>query len=161
LSHYTILAVAAIALLGAAGQWLAWRLRLPAILFLLITGILIGPVAGWLDPDALLGPLLFPFVSLAVAVILFEGSLTLRFSEIRGLEGVVRRFVTGGVLVTWAVAALAARYIAGLDWGLATLFGAIMVVTGPTVIVPMLRTVRPSARVAGILRWEGIVIDPR
>ena len=160
MSHHTILAVAAIALLGAACQWLAWRLRLPAILFLLLTGILIGPVAGWLDPDALLGPLLFPFVSLAVAVILFEGSLTLRFSEIRGLEGVVRRFVTGGVLVTWAVAALAARYIAGLDWGLATLFGAIMVVTGPTVIVPMLRTVRPSARVAGILRWEGIVIDP-
>jgi NhaP-type Na+/H+ or K+/H+ antiporter len=107
LSHDTILAVAAIALLGAACQWLAWRLRLPAILFLLLTGILIGPVAGWLDPDALLGPLLFPFVSLAVAVILFEGSLTLRFSEIRGLEGVVRRFVTGGVLVTWAVAALA------------------------------------------------------
>ncbi len=160
MSHHAILAVAAIAVLGAACQWLAWRLRLPAILFLLLMGILIGPVAGWLDPDALLGPMLFPFVSLAVAVILFEGSLTLRFAEIRGLERVVRRFVTGGVLVTWAVAALAAHLIAGLQWELAILFGAIMVVTGPTVIVPMLRTVRPSAQVAGILRWEGIVVDP-
>ena len=160
MNHHTILGIAAIALLGAACQWLAWRMRLPAILFLLLIGILIGPATGWLDPDALMGPLLFPFVSLSVAVILFEGSLTLRFKEIRGLEGVVRRFVTSGVLVTWMVATLAARLIAGLDWQLATLFGAIMVVTGPTVIMPMLRTVRPSARVAGILRWEGIVVDP-
>ena len=160
LSHDAILALAAVTMLGAACQWLAWWLRLPAILFLLLTGILVGPVAGWLDPAALLGPLLFPFVSLAVAVILFEGSLTLRFSEIRGLENVVRRFVTAGVLVTWAVATLAAHLIAGLGWELATLFGAIMVVTGPTVITPMLRTVRPSAQVAGILRWEGIIVDP-
>lgn len=77
LSQHPMFAVAVIALLGAVCQWLAWRLRLPAILFLLLMGILVGPVAGWLDPDALLGPLLFPFVSLAVAVILFEGSLTL------------------------------------------------------------------------------------
>lgn len=160
LSQHPMFAVAVIALLGAVCQWLAWRLRLPAILFLLLMGILVGPVAGWLDPDALLGPLLFPFVSLAVAVILFEGSLTLRFAEIRGLEHVVRRFVTVGVLLTWAVTALATHLIAGLQWELAILFGAIMVVTGPTVIVPMLRTVRPSAQVAGILRWEGIVVDP-
>ncbi len=155
-----MLTIAAIMLVGGACQWLAWRLRLPAILFLLLTGIVIGPLMGWFKPDALLGSLLFPFVSLSVAVILFEGSLTLKFSEIRGLQHVVRRFVTSGVLVTWAVAALAARLIAGLDWELATLFGAIMVVTGPTVIVPMLRTVRPSAKVANILRWEGIIIDP-
>lgn len=155
-----MLAIAGITLLGGLCQWLAWRLRLPAILFLLLSGIVIGPVAGWFDPDALLGPLLFPFVSLSVAVILFEGSLTLKFSEIRGLETVVRRFATSGVLVTWLVAAMAARLIAGFDWALATLFGAIMVVTGPTVIVPMLRTVRPSATVANILRWEGIVVDP-
>ncbi len=155
-----MLIIAAIMLIGGACQWLAWRLRLPAILFLLLAGILIGPIAGWFDPDALLGPLLFPFVSLSVAVILFEGSLTLKFSEIRGLEHVVRRFVTSGTLVTWAVAALAARLIAGLEWELATLFGAFMVVTGPTVIVPMLRTVRPTANIANILRWEGIIIDP-
>ena len=160
MSHYPVPTLAAVVLVGAACQWAAWRLRLPAILFLLLAGILGGPVAGWLDPDALLGPLLFPFVSLAVAVILFEGSLSLRFSEIRGLEQVVRRLLTGGLLITWAVAALAARFLAGLDWALATLFGALMVVTGPTVIMPMLRTVRPSARVAGILRWEGILVDP-
>ncbi|HQZ01516.1 MAG TPA: sodium:proton antiporter [Thauera sp.] len=160
MSEHLMLIIAAIMLIGGACQWLAWRLRLPAILFLLLAGILIGPIAGWFDPDALLGPLLFPFVSLSVAVILFEGSLTLKFSEIRGLEHVVRRFVTSGTLVTWAVAALAARLIAGLEWELATLFGAFMVVTGPTVIVPMLRTVRPTANIANILRWEGIIIDP-
>lgn len=160
LSHDAIFGLAAISLLGAVCQWLAWRSRLPAILFLLLTGILVGPVGGWLDPDTLLGQLLFPFVSLAVAVILFEGSLTLRFAEIRGVQQVVRRLVTGGVLLTWAVAALAARFLVGLPWEIATLFGAIMVVTGPTVIVPMLRTVRPSAKVASILRWEGIIVDP-
>jgi NhaP-type Na+/H+ or K+/H+ antiporter len=160
LGHDVIFGLAAISLLGAACQWLAWRSRLPAILFLLLTGILVGPVGGWLDPDTLLGQLLFPFVSLAVAVILFEGSLTLRFAEIRGVQQVVRRLVTGGVLLTWAVATLAARFLVGLPWEIATLFGAIMVVTGPTVIVPMLRTVRPSAKVASILRWEGIIVDP-
>lgn len=160
LSEHLMLTIAAITLIGGACQWLAWRLRLPAIVFLLLTGIVIGPVTGWFDPDALLGPLLFPFVSLSVAVILFEGSLTLKFSEIRGIETVVRRFVTSGTLVTWSVTTIAARLIADLSWELATLFGAFMVVTGPTVIVPMLRTVRPTANIANILRWEGIIIDP-
>lgn len=160
MGEHAMLTIAAITMLGGACQWLAWRLRLPAILFLLITGIVAGPGVGWLNPDALMGDLLFPFVSLSVAIILFEGALTLKFSEIRGMQHVVRRFATSGVLVTWTVAALAARLIAGFDWGLAILFGAIMVVTGPTVIVPMLRTVRPTARIANILRWEGIVVDP-
>ena len=160
MSEHLMLTIAAITLIGGACQWLAWRLRLPAIVFLLLTGIVIGPVTGWFDPDALLGPLLFPFVSLSVAVILFEGSLTLKFSEIRGIETVVRRFVTSGTLVTWSVTTIAARLIADLSWELATLFGAFMVVTGPTVIVPMLRTVRPTANIANILRWEGIIIDP-
>ncbi len=155
-----MLTLAIITVAGGACQFLAWKLRLPAILFLLLTGVVAGPVAGWLDPDALLGPLLFPFVSLSVAVILFEGSLTLELAEIRGMEHVVRRFVTSGVLVTWLVTTLATRWLAGFSWELATLFGAIMVVTGPTVIVPMLRSVRPTARVANILRWEGIIIDP-
>jgi NhaP-type Na+/H+ or K+/H+ antiporter len=135
-------------------------LRVPAILFLLLAGIGIGPIAGWLRPEAVFGELLFPLVSLAVAVILFEGSLTLKFAEIAGLERVVRRFVTTGVLVTWLVVTLATRHLLGFSWELAALFGAIMVVTGPTVIVPMLRTVRPTPRIASILRWEGIVIDP-
>nr|HPR06946.1 sodium:proton antiporter [Denitromonas sp.] len=156
----TIATIAAIGVVGGACQWLAWRMRLPAILFLLIAGIVAGPIGGWLDPDALLGDLLFPFVSLAVSVILFEGSLTLKFSEIRGIETVVRRFVTTGALVTWVIVTLATQWITGISWGLATLFGAVMVVTGPTVIVPMLRTVRPTMHIANVLRWEGIVIDP-
>lgn len=160
MSEHSIVLLAGIAVLGGFCQWAAWRLRLPAILFLLISGIIVGPVLGWLDPDALLGDLLFPFVSLAVSVILFEGSLTLKFSEIAGLEKVVRRFVTTGMLITWLVTTLATRWLAEFSWGVATLFGAIMVVTGPTVIQPMLRTVRPTAKVASILRWEGIIIDP-
>ena len=154
------IALAALALTGAFCQWLAWHSRLPAILFLLITGIMVGPLTGWFNPDDAFGDLLFPFVSLSVAVILFEGALSLKFREIRGLETVVRRFVTTGPLITWAVAAVAAHLLVGFDWALATLFGAIMVVTGPTVIVPMLRSVRPTVRIARILRWEGIVIDP-
>ena len=145
---------------GVAAQWIAWRTRLPAILFLLAAGILAGPVTGLFDPDAVFGDLLFPAVSLAVAVILFEGALTLRFDEIRGLAAVVRNLVTFGALVTWAVVGLAAHFIVGLDTGIALLFGALVVVTGPTVIVPMLRTVRPTEAVASTLRWEGIVINP-
>ena len=160
MSENTIALLAGIGVIGGLCQWAAWRLRLPAILFLLLAGILFGPVAGGLDPDKLLGDLLFPFVSLAVSVILFEGSLTLKFSQIAGLEGVVRRFVTTGMLITWAVTTLATRWLVDFSWGIATLFGAIMVVTGPTVIQPMLRTVRPTAKVASILRWEGIIIDP-
>ena len=150
----------AIALAGAVSQLLAWRVRLPAIVFLLLAGILLGPVAGWLDPDALFGDLLFPLVSLAVAVILFEGSLTLRVEDIRGHGTVVRRMVGVGSLISASVAGLAAHFFAGFGWELAALFGALMVVTGPTVVVPMLRTIRPVRAVAHVLRWEGIVIDP-
>lgn len=155
--------VTQLALIGVVSiicQVAAWVLRLPAILFLLLGGILAGPVTGWLDPQALFGDLLFPLVSLLVAVVLFEGSLTLRFDEIQGLERVVRRMVTFGMLSTWAVTTLATYWILSFPFELALLFGAITVVTGPTVIVPMLRTVRPNARISNILRWEGIVIDP-
>ncbi len=141
-------------------QWLAWRVRLPAIIFLLIAGILIGPVSGLLDPELLLGDLFFPYVSLSVAIILFEGSLTLRFREISGLQKVVRNMVSIGMLVTWLITSIAARYAIDLSWQIALLFGAITVVSGPTVIAPLLRTVRPTSSIANILRWEGIVIDP-
>ncbi len=141
-------------------QWLAWRTKAPSILFLLLTGILAGPVLGLLDPDALLGELLFPVVSLAVAVILFEGSLTLRFAQIRGAGGLLTRLLFVGMAVTWAVVAVAAHSFGGLPVELAVLFGAIMVVTGPTVIGPMLRAVRPNDRVSNLLKWEGVVIDP-
>lgn len=160
MNEQILIALAGIGAIGIAAQWFAWWVKLPAILFLLLAGILAGPVTGWLDPDALFGNLLMPMVSLAVAVILFEGSLTLKFYEIKGLETVVRRLVSSGILVTWVVTAAAAQWLVGFSWELAFLFGALTVVTGPTVIVPMLRTVRPNARLSNILRWEGIVIDP-
>ncbi|MGO2770655.1 cation:proton antiporter [Pseudomonas taetrolens] len=155
-----LLAFGGIGIAALGCQWLAWRLKLPAILFLLLTGIVVGPVLGWLDPQELLGPLLMPLVSLAVALILFEGSLTLHVSEWREIGSVVHRLVTVGALSTWAVITLATHWLLGFDWLLALLFGTLTLVTGPTVIVPMLRVVRPKASIANILRWEGIVIDP-
>lgn len=155
-----IFTMAGIGIISILCQWVAWRVKLPAILFLLLAGILAGPGTGWLNPDEIFGPLLLPIVSLSVAVILFEGSLTLKFREIQGLQVVVRRLVTTGVLVTWIIIAVATHWLLDFSWKLSFLFGAITVVTGPTVVVPMLRTVRPTANVAKILRWEGIVIDP-
>ena len=157
----SLLAVlACIGLLAGIAQWVAWWMRLPAILFLLLFGLLAGPVTGWLNPDALFGDLLFPIISLSVAVILFEGSLTLRFSELPGIGHTVRNLVTVGALITWVITAVLAHFVIGFDVKLAILFGAVVVVTGPTVIVPMLRSVRPNRRISDILRWEGIVIDP-
>lgn len=158
--HSPELMLAGIGMAAMGAQWLAWRLRVPAILFLLLAGIAMGPFAGWLEPDALFGDLLFPIVSLSVAVILFEGSLTLEFHQTRGLERVVRRLVMGGTLIAWVVAAVAVHVFLDFPWDLAVLFGAITVVTGPTVIAPLLKTVRPVAPVAQALRWEGILIDP-
>ena len=155
-----LLAFGGIGIAALGCQWLAWRLKLPAILFLLLTGIVLGPVLGWLDPQTLFGPLLMPLVSLSVALILFEGSLTLHLSEWREIGTVVRRLVTLGALSTWAVITVATHWLLGFDWLLALLFGTLTLVTGPTVIVPMLRVVRPKASIANILRWEGIVIDP-
>ncbi|MEW9571841.1 cation:proton antiporter [Rhodanobacter sp. Si-c] len=146
--------------IGYLCQWLAWRVKLPAIVFLLLAGLLLGPVSGLLHPDKLLGPLLFPMVSLAVAVILFEGSLTLRFHELPGIGGAVRGLVSYGALLALLLLAAAAHVVAGAAWPIALLFGALTCVTGPTVIAPMLRTLRPNARIANTLRWEGIVIDP-
>lgn len=155
-----LLALAGIGLLAAVAQWAAWRVRLPAILFLLVFGILAGPVAGLVNPDALFGDLLFPIISLSVAVILFEGALTLKLSELKEIGTTVRNLVTIGALITWVITSVIAHLAIGFDYDMAFLFGAMVVVTGPTVIVPMLRTVRPVKRVADILRWEGIIIDP-
>lgn len=149
-----------VALVSLVCQLGAWRLRLPAILFLLLAGILLGPVAGLLSPDDFLGELLFPLVSLCVALILFEGSLTLKFEQLKETGTLVRRLVTLGALVTWGVISVACYWLIGLDPGLSALFGALVVVTGPTVIVPMLRTLRATQRISQVLRWEGILIDP-
>ncbi|MEZ8966673.1 cation:proton antiporter [Vibrio breoganii] len=157
---WAALGIAAVGIVGLGCQWLAWRLKLPAILFLLVAGIIAGPIMGWLQPQVVLGEHFFALVSLAVAVILFEGSLTLKFSEIKGVSNTVWSIVSIGALVSWAVTSIATHYLLGFEWSLALLFGSLTVVTGPTVIVPLLRTVRPTARLSNILRWEGILIDP-
>jgi NhaP-type Na+/H+ or K+/H+ antiporter len=160
LDNTILLSLAGIGVLGICCQWLAWWARLPAILFLLIVGILVGPVFNLLDPDALFGKLLFPIVSLSVAVILFEGSLTLKFEDIRGHGKTVSNLITIGALITWLIIAYSTHYLIDFPFELAFLFGAVVIVTGPTVIIPMLRTVRPNAKITNVLRWEGIVIDP-
>ena len=160
MNSHILISLAGIGVLGIACQWLAWWARQPAILFLLLCGMIVGPVTGLLKPDDLFGELLFPMVSLSVAVILFEGSLTLKLDEIRGLGSVVRNLITVGVLITWLITAVATHILIGFPYELSFLFGAVVVVTGPTVIMPILRTVRPNAKIANILRWEGIVIDP-
>ncbi len=160
MTENTLLILASIGIISLFCQWLAWRMKLPAILLLLLGGILVGPVFGVLDPDKLFNHLLFPIISLSVAVILFEGSLTLQFKELKEHGRMVRNLLSVGMLVTWLTATLASRWALDLSWEIATLFGAIVVVSGPTVIMPLLRVVRPSANVANILKWEGIVIDP-
>ena len=155
-----LLGLASIIILGIGAEWLAWRLHLPSILLLLVFGFVAGPVTGFLNPDGLFGDLLLPLVSLSVAVILFEGGLNLKLAELRQIGVVVRNLITVGLLITWLIGAGAAYFLLGLDLALAVLLGAILVVTGPTVIVPLLRHLRPSGRIGSILKWEGIVIDP-
>ncbi len=156
----TVMLLASIGVLSLFCQWLASRVRMPAILFLLAGGIAVGPMSGFLAPDAVFGDLLFPMVSLAVAIILFEGSLTLRYEEIRGHGKMVRNLIPVGSIVTCTIGTLTAHWLLDIAWGVALLFGAISIVTGPTVIAPLLRSVRPTAKLANILRWEGIIIDP-
>lgn len=166
LNEHLLLQLAAIIVMGISAQWIAWRLNVPAILFLLIAGFLAGPLPEWLgyhrfiDPDSLFGDLLSPILSISVAVILFEGGLSLELREISGTGRIIRNLVTVGAAVTWLIAALAARFVMGLAWPLAILLGEILIVTGPTVIGPLLRYVKPTGRTGPILKWEGIVIDP-
>jgi NhaP-type Na+/H+ or K+/H+ antiporter len=162
-----------ILVIGIGAQWVAWRVKLPSILLLLICGFIAGPVMrllqlptlekGYifaLDPTFIFGGLLMPIVSLAVAVILFEGGLTLRLAELPRMGAVVWNLITIGALITWGCAALGAHYLLGLTWPMAAMLGAILIVTGPTVVLPLLAHVRPAGRVGAILKWEGIIIDP-
>ncbi|EED36040.1 sodium/hydrogen exchanger family protein [Luminiphilus syltensis NOR5-1B] len=152
--------LAAVLVLGVGAQWLSWRLRTPSILALLILGIVAGPVTGLLRPDEQFGDLLFPFISLGVALVLFEGGLTLRFRDLRGHGRTVTNLVSWGALLNWLLIAGGCVLLAGFTPYLALLFAALMVVTGPTVINPLLRTMRARADVSQVLRWEGILIDP-
>ncbi len=151
---------AVIGCLGIGSQWLAWRLQMPAIVLMLAAGVLAGPVFGLISPDEDFGDLFRPIVSVAVAVILFEGGLTLNFKELRDAGPAVRRLVFSGAPLAWLFSTLAIRYGAGLSWESSIVFGGILVVTGPTVVTPLLRQARLAPRPASILRWEAIVNDP-
>ncbi|MEZ5502288.1 MAG: sodium:proton antiporter [Halioglobus sp.] len=152
--------IAAVIVLGVAAQWLSWRLKLPSILALLVIGIFAGPVSGVLRPDEMFGDILFPMVSLGVALVLFEGGLTLRFSDLRGHGAAVSNLVSWGALLNWALIAAGSWVLAGFSIEMALLFAAQVIVTGPTVINPLLRTMRATPEVSQLLRWEGILIDP-
>ena len=159
--HHATIAIATVFVLGVGAQIIAERLRLPAILLLLVTGFVAGnAVLGLVDPDEVLGDLLFPLVSLAVGIILFEGGLSLRWKELKEVGPAVVLLITLGTAITFVLGTAAAVYIVGLDWPVAALLGGILTVTGPTVIRPLLRAIRPSKRVNFTLKWEGILIDP-
>ena len=151
--------LALIIFFGILAQWIAWRFRLPSILLLLIAGFLAGPITGLINPDHYFGNLLFPLVSISVAIILFEGGLSLKISELKSVGKVLLKLITIGIALTWLLAALAAYYILGMNISLSVLLGAILVVTGPTVIMPILRHVKPSYQVNSLLKWEGIIND--
>ena len=169
-----MLELAGIVILGIIAQWVAWRLKLPAILPLILIGLLVGPIATLFTQDGskLIEPIwngekgLFPgeglyyFVSLAISIILFEGGLTLKRSEIRNVGPVITKLITVGSLVTFFGAGLAAHYIFGLSWKISFLFSALIIVTGPTVITPILRNIPLKKDVSAVLKWEGILIDP-
>lgn len=154
-----LLIFAIVIALGATAQWVAWRLNIAAILPLLTLGFLVGPIFQIIKPTDINDDFLFPVVALLVGLILFEGGLTLRALEVRETKRIVTRLVSVGAVVTWLGCAVAAHYIAGLTWPFALLFGSLIIVTGPTVIGPLLRTVRPNHTVGSILKWEGILID--
>lgn len=166
--------LAGIIILGIVAQWVAWRLKLPAILPLILIGLLVGPIATLYTEDGskLIEPIwngtkgLFPgdglyyFVSLAISIILFEGGLTLKRAEIANVGPVITKLITVGSMVTFFGAGIAAHYIFGLSWQLSFLFSALIIVTGPTVITPILRNIPLKKDVSTVLKWEGILIDP-
>ena len=154
------LVIAMVGMLGIGAQWLAWRTGWPAIVLMLAAGFLAGPVLGLFDPEHVFGDLLDPMIAIGVALILFEGGLSLDFRELRHAgEGVWRLVLLGGP-IAWVLGAFAAHSIGGLEWPVAILFAGILVVTGPTVVMPLLRQSSVKARPAAILKWEAIVNDP-
>ncbi len=168
-------ALAGIIILGIVAQWIAWRFKIPAILPLIVIGLLVGPLATefitkdgskliepiWNGKQGLFaGETLYYFVSLAISIILFEGGLTLKLDEVKNIGNVITRLITLGSAVTFFGAAIAAHYIFNLSWEISFLFSALIIVTGPTVITPILRNIPLKKDVSAILKWEGILIDP-
>jgi len=155
-----LIKLSAIVVIGIGSTLLAHKLRLPSILLLLLSGFLLGPITGFIQPDELFGEIFFPFISLSVAVILFEGGLNLRLRDIHDARQAVFRLVVFGAMITWALSTVAAIYILNMPFKIALLLGAILIVTGPTVIMPLMLFIRPTGRVNAITKWEGIVNDP-
>ncbi len=170
-----MLELAGIIILGILAQWFAWKLKIPAILPLILIGLLVGPIAAeflsedgtkWIEPiwngeEGLFpGESLFYFVSLAISIILFEGGLTLKLSEIKNVGPVITKLITLGSLVTFFGAAIAVHLIFNFSWEISYLFSALIIVTGPTVITPILRNIPLKKDVSAVLKWEGILIDP-
>jgi NhaP-type Na+/H+ or K+/H+ antiporter len=156
------LEIAVILAAAVGAQLLAARFHLPAIVPLLAAGVLLGPyVIDVVDPDRLLGELIDPIVALAVGAILFDGSLSLQRRQLEhGVGGVVLRLITVGVAITWGLAGAAAGLILGLDHRIAIVLGAVLTLSGPTVVLPLLDFVRAKPRPDAVLRWEGILVDP-
>lgn len=169
-----MLELAGIIILGIIAQWFAWKLKIPAILPLILIGLFVGPISTlisedghkWIEPiwngETGLFPneRLFNFVSLAISLILFEGGMTLKKSEVKNVGPVIYKLITLGSLVTFFVAGIAAHYVIGLNWQISFLFSALIIVTGPTVITPILRNLSIKKDLSAILKWEGILIDP-
>ena len=157
--------IALVGVLGIGAQWVAWRTGWPAIVLMLAAGFIAGPVMGYfgyplLDPEAAFGDLLEPMVGIGVALILFEGGLSLDYRELRKYGEGVWRLVLLGVPIGWLLGSLACYFVAGLVWPVAILFAGILVVTGPTVVLPLLRQSAVQQRPAALLKWEAIVNDP-
>ena len=167
--------IGSIVILGILAQWIAWRLKVPAILPLIITGLIVGPLSTlWTGGQKLIEPIwdgasqtglfpgetLFHFVELGIGIILFEGGMTLKREEIQGVGDTIIRLITGGALITFLGGAMVAHFLIGLDWNISFLFAGLIIVTGPTVIAPILRNVPLNKNVSTVLKWEGILIDP-
>lgn len=162
MEHGTALLITIVAavVFGLLAQLLAHRWHIPAIVLLLVFGIALGQDAlGLVRPDELGGGLGI-LIKLAVAIILFEGALSLNLKSLRQNAVEVRNLVTIGVLISWAATTLIAHFIAGFEWYLAILFGALMTVTGPTVIQPLMRRISVTRSVKTVLEAEAILVDP-
>lgn len=155
-----LVALALISCLGIGSQWLAAKVKIPSILLLLGAGMIAGPATGWIDPDLLMGDLLFPVVSVGVGVLLFEGGLALRRSEIAEVGPALARLVVIGALFTWLVGSVTVVILFDVQTRHAMLIASILVVSGPTVVLPLLRMVNVRPTSASMLKWEGILIDP-
>ncbi|MCZ6444716.1 MAG: cation:proton antiporter [Planctomycetota bacterium] len=155
-----IIAFATIALFGIGAQWIGRFFGFPSLLLLLPAGLAAGAL-GLVEPEELLGDTLFPFITLLVALLLFQSGMQLRFADLpKEARSPVNRLVTIGLAITFLGASLAAVVILDIDTDLAFLLGAIVVVSGPTVVGPLLSTVRPREPTGSVLNYEGTFLDP-